>query len=345
MGNGDIRIRSWWLSPRWFSSAWLPQPPSEVYPLRASHRSSCKDKKKMIPKISCEAELDLPFFFFFLNILSQSLHSPLFQIWWRISCPSVSLSLCPVCSCLPPRTVSFPHWRREELKKKKKRKEKKSLPLLSPKVSSDRRVPPCCPSTRVLLVWISSDRTSLMVKTHGRRQPDAEDCDGERAQSEQVAPLPLWETPGSSSSLAALRMCFGVAVPPFTPCVIRNMLTADQLKRKRLLQTPACTETGTTSKDPNISLWSGTRRTWGRFCEARSGTTASFYSEDFFFFSKERSKKDQIMSQNPVKAECRMSAELYVCCDSLPRTPTRTQVFRYKKKKRDARRLWFWDHF
>lgn len=60
------------------------------------------------------------------------LPSPLFQIWWRISCPSVSLSLCPVCSCLPPRTVSFPHWRREEQKKEKKR-EKKSSTSVPPK--------------------------------------------------------------------------------------------------------------------------------------------------------------------------------------------------------------------
>lgn len=287
----------------------LPQPPSEVYPLGASHRSSSKDKKifpfckipSFFPHVNQNWTSHFskhPFSISSFSSLSDLVEDKLpIRLFVSVSCLLLSSSSHCVVSTLEKRGT------------KKKRKEKKSLPLLSPQISSDRRVPPRCPSTRVRPVllrarWISSDRTSPMVKTHGCRQPAAEDCDRERAQSKQVAPLPLWETRGSSSSLAALRMCFGVAVPPFTPCVIQNMLMADQLKRKRLLQTPACTETGwwtgTMSKEPNISLWSE----MSHYCEARTtGQRRLLTLKAFgrllacFFFSKERSKKDQIMFQ------------------------------------------------
>lgn len=56
--------------------------------------------------------------------VSSSLDDYLFiflQIWWWIRQLSAFLSLRPVSSCLPPRTVSFSHWRRGELIKKKRK--------------------------------------------------------------------------------------------------------------------------------------------------------------------------------------------------------------------------------
>lgn len=82
---------------------------------------------------------------------------------------SVSLSICPVNSCLPPHTVSFPHRRRGEQKKKK------SLPLLSHSLSkllpitvflsTLPSVPSVCPpaSLRPLDMWSSSHHTSQII--------------------------------------------------------------------------------------------------------------------------------------------------------------------------------------
>lgn len=94
-------------------------------------------------------------------LLSTSVFPLLFQIWWRIRCSSVCLSLCPVYSCLPPRTVSFPHWRRGEQKKKKKK-----VFHFCPKISSDycpHHVPICplCPSCSGPVM--SSFRTSQII--------------------------------------------------------------------------------------------------------------------------------------------------------------------------------------
>lgn len=59
----------------------------------------------------------------------------------------------------------------------------------------------------------------------------------------------------------------------------------------------------------------------------------------FFFFLQREIEE----GPNPVSKSSEGRVQNVRCCDSLSRPP-RTQIFRYKKK-RDARRLWFWDHF
>lgn len=90
-----------------------------------------------------------------------------FQIWWGIRCQSVFLSMCPVYSCLPPRTVSFPHWRRGEFLKKSSTPVlnlSKPLPIIvsSTPLSAPFVCPPawlCCPPG----LWSSSYHTSQII--------------------------------------------------------------------------------------------------------------------------------------------------------------------------------------